>query len=500
MASAPSVQTRELDRAQEIGSRSWSDRRIALGLFVLLFVTFAYFYQGGGWNENSRMDLARALVEDHALSIDRLHHNTGDKAKFGGHYYSDKAPGLSFLAAPVYALVLPLREAFVDDHAFVVFASYIVTAFVVGGSTALLGVLLYFAGRRLGATARGSGLATVAYGLGTTAFPYSTVLFSHQVAATALFFSFMLLWGDRQKPAPWRSMLAGLVAAGAAVIEFPSAPVFVILLAYHARGARRRENAGFFLLGGMLPVVLVGLYLTLAFDSPLRLGYGLLAQPTARSAMLAHGIFGVTFPKPAVLLELVAGRYRGLLPFSPVVILAAVAFAKRGYRPERVAAAAVVAYYFLFVSSYEWWQGGSSFGSRHLGPMLPFLFFPLARVADARPKLTALGTLVSIGFMLVVTAVQPKPSDVIRDPFFAKIWPAFQKGHLAVNNVCPLTGLAKEAGHRPLVTGAVHDAFNLGMVLGGRGKRSLVPLFGFWLGIGFALYRGTRLRDEQEST
>src|SRR5215211_4871580 len=81
-----------------------SDRLLALAIFAVLLVSYAYFYQGGGWNENSRMDLVRALVEDHSLIIDRFHTNTRDLAKFGGHYYSDKAPGVSIAAAPTYAL------------------------------------------------------------------------------------------------------------------------------------------------------------------------------------------------------------------------------------------------------------------------------------------------------------------------------------------------------------------------------------------------------------
>ena len=30
-------------------------------LFALLFTSFAYFYQAGGWNQNSRFDLVRAI-------------------------------------------------------------------------------------------------------------------------------------------------------------------------------------------------------------------------------------------------------------------------------------------------------------------------------------------------------------------------------------------------------------------------------------------------------
>ena len=45
-------------------------RRIQLLLFALSFVTFAWFHQGGGWNQNARFAEVRALVEQGRLAID----------------------------------------------------------------------------------------------------------------------------------------------------------------------------------------------------------------------------------------------------------------------------------------------------------------------------------------------------------------------------------------------------------------------------------------------
>src|SRR5262249_3688134 len=73
-------------------------------LFALLLLSYAYFYQAGGWNQNSRFDLVRAITNDDALRIDPYSKDTGDKALFEGHYYSDKAPGAALLAVPVVAL------------------------------------------------------------------------------------------------------------------------------------------------------------------------------------------------------------------------------------------------------------------------------------------------------------------------------------------------------------------------------------------------------------
>ena len=74
---------------------SVADRQLAFWLFLLTFVTYAYFQAGGGWNQNSQFDLTRAIVERHTFAIDGYTRNTGDVAAHGGHVYTNKSPGLS---------------------------------------------------------------------------------------------------------------------------------------------------------------------------------------------------------------------------------------------------------------------------------------------------------------------------------------------------------------------------------------------------------------------
>ena len=45
-------------------------QRLELILFVATFFAFAYFHQGGGWNQNSRFAEVRAMVEEHRFAID----------------------------------------------------------------------------------------------------------------------------------------------------------------------------------------------------------------------------------------------------------------------------------------------------------------------------------------------------------------------------------------------------------------------------------------------
>ena len=86
-------------------------------LAIVLMASYAYFYEGGGWNQNTRFDLVRAIVERHTVQIDAYHDNTGDQAHAGGHYYADKAPGASLTAVPPVLIVRAVLGALHVDVA-----------------------------------------------------------------------------------------------------------------------------------------------------------------------------------------------------------------------------------------------------------------------------------------------------------------------------------------------------------------------------------------------
>jgi hypothetical protein len=489
------------------------DTRLAWGVFALLFVSYAYFYQGGGWNENSRFDLVRAIVDDHTLAIDAYHENTGDKAHFGGHYYSDKAPGLSLVSVPIYAFLRLFRPFFWTEHGFVVVASYWVTLLTVGVAGAAAGAFSYRAGRKLGATPFGAVVGSAGYGLGTIAFPLSTMLFGHQLAAFLLFLGFFWAWECKEEPVRWKAACVPLLLGAAVLVELPTAPAAVGLAAYHA-GLKPTRRTLLFAGLAALPVLGLGAYFAAAFDSPLRVGYQWLADPSSRDEMRNRGLVGLTYPHISVIAELLMGRFRGLLPYSPILLLSVPGFlialssnvetdgAPEGVLAERRRAAKVAlgvcCYFVLFVSSYTWWQGGSSFGSRHLAPMLPFFALPVALVASRRPLLSTALLVPSLAVMLIVTSVQPKVNERLQNPFWAGLLPAFSRGVVAANDVCPAIGRIGNTPHHGLVQHARYDAFNVGMLLGGRGPRSLAPLLAVWLASAWGFARATRKEPEDD--
>jgi hypothetical protein len=142
---------------------------------------YAYVHQGLGANQNSRLDVLHALFVKKTLSIDDYQKNTVDKSIFDGHYYSDKAPGIVFLALPSFSVSVAILKLFqipLDSGAGWLASSWITTAGSVGLITALGGVAMFaFLCRLVGQ--RYALITSLVVFLGAAPFPYATMLFSH---------------------------------------------------------------------------------------------------------------------------------------------------------------------------------------------------------------------------------------------------------------------------------------------------------------------------------
>ena len=466
-------------------------RKIAMLLGVVTFFSFIYFYEGGGWNQNSRFDLLRAIVERHTLQIDAYHENTQDKAHFRGHYYSDKAPGLVFLAVPFALAARPaLGMLGVDPESprGEIALSYVVSAGAVALPTALAGVCLFFLGLRFGGGS-GAAFATLVMCLGTPMWAYASLFWAHALVGACLIFAFAAALKVRQSKNARGDFLWGLVvgvAAGwATVTEYPAAPASAILAVWAlsqawSRGtvARWRVVLGVGLGAGICVIVLLS-YLYAAFGT-LRPSYSYY-DANSFSFMQQQGYLGLTYPHPDRLLKIMFGCSRGLFFASPVLVAAPVGlwwlWKEKPYRSAAAAAVAIVAYYFLFNASFYWWKAGLSFGPRYAGASIPFLCLGLpaawgrATLVWRRVLFAAALCSVLVALMVVATTSQLSMQD--RCPLVRSVWPAFWSGQVALNRDSLLT--VAEAG-----SNAEHAAFNLGQLVGLRGLASLTPLFAMW--------------------
>jgi hypothetical protein len=479
----------------------WSPTEKLAGLVLTLILLFVYAYffpRWADWNQNTRLNLTLAIVETGSLAIDPYHENTGDKLYYQGRYYSDKAPGLSFAAVPIYGVMYPvLNSAPVSavlerlgsssalestlnpegtganrDKIIFAVAQYVFTVLLVSLPSALLGLLLFRFLSRFTPDPWLRLFLVLAYGLGTAALPYSTVFYSHQLGAVLTFAAFFLVFRIRWEGAPrWHLWPAGALLGFSILSENPTA-VMAVAVGLYAVFGLRDWKAGFPLALAAVPFVLIWLAYNFArFGDPLELGYQYHATFTAHAQAGPAGFAGFRWQ---ALWDITFSPYKGLFFRSPFLLLAVPAFIRlwqgRRFRLELIATLAIVVLYFIHAASFYDWGGGHTAGPRYLVSMLPFMAYPLIVLLENPGWRWVFTPLALVSILLIsaeALAGQHFPYQEVRNPWTDYILPSWQSGDIARN---------------------------LGTVLGLSSWYSLIPLL---LVIGVAvwiLFRGLNLR------
>ncbi len=473
--------------------------RTAATLGVALFLSYAYFYPAGGWNQNSRFAMIRAVLERHTLQIDAYQLHTGDRALWQGHYYTDKAPGAQLVAlAPVEAARLVARAAGVDPASFpgIAWTSYVAAVATSGLFTVIAALCVYGLSLRWGASNGAALFAATAYGVATPAWAYATLFMGHGQTAGCLMIALVAASALADAPSERRPILGwiiGLSGGWAVVTEFQAAipAIFIGVLALHSATASAERPLAPLIariaLGVTIAAVPLLIYNTLAFGSPLHLGYA--SEEGFKE--LHTGFFGITYPRLSTIRELLFGSYRGLLPLSPLMAAVPVGLLllrRTGRGGAALVAAGTGVYYLLLNASYFYWEGGWAFGPRQMTAALPFLALGLAPLWDlaltrawssvGRALLLA-GWCWGAAITLVAVATTPQPPASMKHPVSELLWPAFRAGDLSLN---PQTFVHNGVDVEHLRGGGdPHAAWNLGELAGLRGLSSLLPLAAIWL-------------------
>jgi hypothetical protein len=460
--------------------------RPAFFVFLLCFFTFAYFHQGGGWNQNARFAEIRAIVEEGRFTIDNflvyrgsaenamavgadtyswdvpLHRETikdGEFTREGtiyrlcwkgpagtqflpvngralqadnalevvvgsetcsgdigysptGHFHSNKPPGLSLLATPVYFVAYHLEQklGFNADSARVLnFNQWLCSVFTVGLASAIGVILVWRMGTRIFPEHPRAALgAALTFGFGTTFFPFGTLLFDHNVTAVLLFGSFAAIRRERL-------VLGGLCAGLAALCNYlaglPGA-VFGIWALYRSVRAREFGDVGSLspaqtalrFLAGVVPCFIILLtYNAMAFGTVFALNTSF-QNPQFREPGTFLGMFGP--PSWFAAQALTVSPWRGLFVLSPVLLLALPPLFRwpRHRRAELRVIVFMMVFFFFVNICFTGFHGGMSAGPRYLIPLLPFLCLGLVPAFARFPRFTTALAAFSIFQQTLLTA------------------------------------------------------------------------------------------------
>jgi hypothetical protein len=409
----------------------WRRPRLELPLLLLVAVAALTPVYAINAQDVSRLCLTRSLTHLR-LSADACLGTAWatDRARYGGHLYSDKAPGMSVLEIPG-SLAAPVADT---DNWPIEGVQLWLPRVLSSGIAFLFAVFLV--GRISEGLSPGfGGISLVSFGLGTLFAPFAAAGFEHVTAGTLGVATFALAW--RRRPA-----LAGVVAGLALLVAYEAALSLVIVALYvlvtqHARAFVRYALC-------LLPgVALLCAYDQLAFGAPWHLSYHYIVG--GNEANQNSGFFGIHLPRAGGIRDVFVGN-GGLLPLSPVLLAAAYGLVLLGrrYRAEAIVCAAVTAAFLFLDCGYFAPYGGLSPGPRFVIPCLPFLALGLssafARFFRVTAVLAALSVVATTAVTLTWVELQPSSGTI-----WARIGSSAIVDHLT-SNVVVLLGAPRGLG------------------------------------------------------
>jgi hypothetical protein len=385
-------------------------RRAALWLGLAVFLPALLIYHPlTGWNVNTRLALVFAFVDQGTFIIDDYHlaYETGDKAFFEGHYYSDKIIGLGLLAMPFYYVWRLL--GFPHDFEW---ADYLLTRWAVTIPASIAIVLFWRLMLHLGAEPRRALLLTAVSFFGSMLFGYSTIFMPYLLGIACLLGAILLI--ARHNCTPFTSLQSAAIGflCGFAMLSdflFGLAAIAIGFLflarAFLATGATPLSglrDTAIAMVCGALPIALFVAYSISIYGEP-TIPYQYEDNPRFRIGM-SQGLMGATYPNPAAIWFLTVHPYRSLFFWYPWIIggLAGLFMLLRTKGFPRILAIigllSIAGYFYYNICYYMWW-GGWTMGPRLMIPAYTFLILGLAPFARRDTPAWIFFTLLALGLI-----------------------------------------------------------------------------------------------------
>jgi hypothetical protein len=426
-----------------MSSRKRTAILISIGLAFVYLYAFPYLEQIHNANELPRIYLVEAIVERGKFEIDQEVRRYGavvDLSEYGGHLYSNKAPGLSLIGVPVYLAQRAWHRLIGRPPPTLRERTFALRLFCVTLPSLLFLSVVWRLTGLYSDSHPARQAALISYALGTQALPFSLLYIAHQPSAILCGTAFALL---AAAPSALGLAWAGLCLGGAVMVDYQAAFCLLPLAFYALWRVRPIWRLSFAVAGAVPPLLLLGIYHRACFGSVLSTGYAHSVTPAFR-VLHGQGILGLTRPSLRNFTEGFFALDNGLFALAPWLLLGVAGLLmrlRRGQerRGEAAAAAAVVVSMSLFLVSITFARVGWSMGPRYITIAVPFLAAPAAAAMEAAARRTVLllgatalrvaSSLIYVGSALVF----PLWPDKLRNPVVEIAWPLVRDGFAPYN-------------------------------------------------------------------
>jgi hypothetical protein len=422
-------------------------RALLFGIAIVWLWAFPYFRGIRHANELPRIYLVQAMVDEGSFAIDRgvaRDGVTADLSRRAGHYYSNKAPGMSFLGVPPYLVAKGLWRLGGHHEIPLRTLTWILRVFASTLPCLLLLPLGFRLLRRLGVGPPAAWATIALLALGSGGAPYALQFMAHHVAGMFLLGALALgELGTRRR----ELVLAGALVGAAVLVEYQAAilgfPLGVYLLwrrRAHLPGARGADHPLAWMAAGALPpMALLLAYHAACFGSPFATGYNFAASAEF-AAGHARGFLGLQRPNWDQLVGVLVAPRMGLLTVTPALLLVPLGIAALLRDPARRALGAMLAattgVALAFAAGYHFWDVGWQIGQRYVAAAQPLLIVPvgvaLGRLEGAGGRVgfaAAVGLcLASVAIVTPSMLVFPHWPDSIENPLRDLVVPLYRAG------------------------------------------------------------------------
>lgn len=458
--------------------QTFRDNKLTAAIFAVLALVMAYSWMSpeiSAPNERTRIYLSLSLLESGSIQVDDQVKQFGkpfDISEREGHFYTDKAPGSSWMGLPFLAAYKVLGG---DMNSIEKMTNFMRMWMMVPLSLLTLWLFRYLV-LGLGVASALANRAAVVLVLGTSFLHYGAAFYGHALVTFWTLGAAVAMWKSMPRrpaqdtvseeehlalPALGWITLAGFCAGMAFAVEYQAVVVFLgLFLGFLTCKHNRRLLPVLALgLGTLGPVACALGYNFIAFGNPLATSYDNLHHQASQSNH-DHGLFGIELPSLETLYGLLLSPSRGLL-FCALFVLLGVAGLVLLWKRARwlaVYCGTLMALYFLLVAGgKDFWFGGWSFGPRLLVPM-----FGLAAISatllyekiEARGGAVAGGLygvfVASILYNVFVVSMFPELPPEFKSPFTSIAMPLAALGAPSPNLGMKLFGLSGLASLAPL--------------------------------------------------